>query len=128
MPRYAPELRQLAKRLYRRRGKAVIVPFVEVTYEDWKPQHNDCHTNVNMWVLTHDGCNAIRGWVYFAKGRGGYPRFVPHSVVETEDGKLIDITPTLAAQRYPFLPHVGREGDFLRLIDKHKLIYLDYTG
>jgi hypothetical protein len=32
-------------------------------------------------------------------------RFTAHSVVETPDGRLFDLTPSQASQRYPFLRH-----------------------
>jgi len=121
------ELQRLARRLYRRRREGVIVPFVAVSLEDWKPQEQDCHANVNHWVLANDcRCSAVRGWTYIAHSLRGCPSFVAHSVVETEDGNLIDITPTQARRRFPFIRDKGRRGEYFERLEKHGLIYLDY--
>ena len=33
----------------------------------------------------------------------------PHSLVELEDGTLVDITPHGASQQHPFVRHIGTE-------------------
>jgi hypothetical protein len=53
-------------------------------------------------------------------------RFSSHSVVEQADGTLIDITPSQARQRYPFIKHHGDEDDFVNLVDGWKVVNLDY--
>lgn len=50
-----PGLQRLARRLYRRRGEGVIVPFVRVELDGWRPQEQDCHANVTYWVLSQLG-------------------------------------------------------------------------
>ena len=44
-------------------------------------------------------------------------QFVAHSVVESPDGTLVDITPSFASQRYPFIRHPGSEKDFIDLVE-----------
>ena len=124
-----PELQRLARRLYRRRGEGVIVPFVRVELDEWRPQEQDCHANVTYWVLgqlDREECKAVRGWLYLERSVRGCPSFVSHSVVETAEGKLIDITPSGAENRYPFIRHKGRAGTYERLLERHGLIALDY--
>jgi hypothetical protein len=124
-----PELQRLARRLYRRRCEGVVVPFVRVELDGWKPEEQDCHGNVTHWVLGQLGreeCTAVRGWLYLERSMRGCPSFVAHSVVETADGKLIDITPSRAKKRHPFIRHKGRAGEYERLLERHGLIALDY--
>ena len=79
-------------------------------------------------MLGTDGGFAVRGWLYVERGARGFPAFLPHSVVETSEGKLIDITPTRAVLRYPFIRDESRPGEYARLVDRHKLEFLDYRG
>jgi hypothetical protein len=126
-----PELQRLARRLYRRRDEGVIVPFVRVDLDGWRPQEQDCHANVDYWVLSRlaeEECQAVRGWLYFERSLRGCPSFLSHSVVETAERKLIDITPSRAAKRYPFIRHKGRPGEYERLLERHGLIALDYRA
>ncbi len=128
------ELKQLARRLYRRRSEGVIVPFLEVELDGWQPSEQDCHANVDQWVISQlEDANpvkwkAVRGWLYLERGRRGCPSFIAHSVVEAAKGTLIDITPTQATTRFPFIRDKGRPGEFARLLARHGLIYVDYEG
>lgn len=123
------ELQLLARRLYRRRGEGVLVPFVRVELDGWRPQEQDCHANVDYWVssrLAEEECKAVRGWLYFERSLRGCPSFLSHSVVETAEGKMIDITPSRAAKRYPFIRDKSRPGEYQRLLERHGLIAVDY--
>lgn len=113
-------VQDLARRLYERRGKAIVVPYVERSIENWKPEPQWCHWNVDLWVAGEAGSKAVRGWLLFdyVASSGGLLRFVvfqAHSVVE-ENGTLVDITPSAASRRYPFIRHPGSEDDFQELV------------
>jgi hypothetical protein len=43
-------------------------------------------------------------------------RFAAHCVVETEDGKLIEITPHGASRDYPFIRHIGTDQEFQQAV------------
>ena len=45
----------------------------------------------------------------------GFVRFVPHCVIEVEDGTLADITPHEASGDYPFIRHIGTREEFLAI-------------
>ena len=125
-PATEAKLQGLAHELYRRRGDGVIVPLAQVKLQGWRPKEQACHANVDTWVLSTDASLAVRGWLFIERGARGFPTFVPHSVVETAEGNLIDVTPTRAVLRYPFIRDLGRPGEFGWLIARHKLEFLDY--
>ena len=69
----------------------------------------------------------MRGWLIFEfGGLFGFVRFNSHSVIEQQDGTLIDITPSRASRRYPFIRHAGSEEDFIELVVKWQVIQFDY--
>ena len=105
------DLREYAERLYERRHEAVVIPFVEGEADDWRPQPKQCHDNVTRVVLENDGYTAIRGWLFIDCRPSGSPhvRFLAHSVIETPDGRVLDITPTPVPQKHPFIRHNGTE-------------------
>lgn len=117
----------LAQSLYARRNQAVVIPFVEMILPSGPPSENDCHGNVDRWVRQHPGDRALRGWLVFDNFlMTRVCRFNAHSVVEAADGSLFDLTPSKASRRYPFLRHVGRDGEFTAMIDGTGLVYFDY--
>lgn len=125
------ELRELGKALYERRQEAAVVPFDERRGADWAPVENQCHYNVDRWVSEHPGTRAVRGWLVFdfektSMGLVHVVRFTPHSVVEDEDGRLVDITPSGASRRYPFLRHTGSDEEFEQLVTSRMLVHLDH--
>lgn len=133
MAKASTKLARLAGELYERRDEGVIVPFVAVEIEGWEPEANDCHGNARHYVLCalvrgETACRVVHGWLYFERSRRGCPTFIPHSMVETAEGKLIDITPSDAARRYPFIRDRSPPGAFLKLIEQHEILHLDYTG
>jgi hypothetical protein len=127
----AGDLKELARKLYERRAEAVVVPYEDREGSDWKPSERDCHNNVDRWVLENPDTRSVRGWIVFdfeKTSRGLMPmvRFTPHSVVEEADGRLVDITPSKASQRYPFLPHADSDGSFEEIVTANQLENLDY--
>ena len=111
----------LAADLYRRRGESVIAPYVQRSIESWKPEPKQCHRNVDIWVAGAPGSRAVRGWMLFdvaeaSLGLLNYVLFEAHSVVE-ENGPLVDIAPSSASRRYPFIRHPGDDQDFKKLVE-----------
>ncbi|MGB8632836.1 MAG: hypothetical protein WCD69_26250, partial [Xanthobacteraceae bacterium] len=125
------DLKGLARSLYARRHEAVVVPYEPQTTTSPASEHW-CHKNVDRWVLEHPDHMPVRGWLVFDYSENelgrqlvsrqiGVPiphcRFNAHSVVETPDGRLFDLTPApKASQRYPFLRHDEADGDFEALL------------
>jgi hypothetical protein len=109
---------EIAKRVLTRRGEGIIVPFREVGMRNadgsigWAPRQHYCHDNVAAWIYRSPQDKAVRGYVIFDMRIFGYWKVVAHTVVETEDGTLMDITPSGASQPYPFVHHVSSDEDF----------------
>ena len=114
------ELSNLASKLYARRAEALEVPFLDVHVSHWRPHPGLCHANADFYALV-ESCKAVRGWFVVDRGDEGF-MFVPHSVVETRDGTLVDITPPRGSERPRFLRHIG--DDFDELIDSSGLRWL----
>jgi hypothetical protein len=102
------------QRLYESLDLAVEVQFREVSLNNWTPEMNKCHDNVNHWVRHSAARRAVRGWIFWPPDETGKCRFFAHSMVE-EDGVLIDITPidsNVPRRCLRFLTHKGSETDF----------------
>jgi len=112
------EKREMAHMLVERASLAVKTrPFLESELPDWKPEAGDCHANVDLWVKTHPGYNAVRGWldisyvvVYPAR------KFAAHSLVSTENGCLFEITPGPDKNQCVFIRHPGSDKNFERFM------------
>jgi len=119
---------ELALRLYNRRSEAVNVKHVRIDGGDWLPEPNQCHRNVTQWCDWHPNQKAVRGWwvADYLEIPPGFYRFLAHSVVETETGDLIDLTPNPAPWRYPFLRHDQTDGDFAEIVDGGGIISVSY--
>jgi hypothetical protein len=112
----------IAKSVLARRRSAVIVPFREVGMkgppgeEDWVPRPKYCHDNVDAWVSRSPQHKTVRGFVIFdLRAFLSLWQVQAHSVVELEDGSLIDITPSGVSQPYPFVRHTGTEEEFVEM-------------
>jgi hypothetical protein len=73
---------------------------------------HECHNNVDRWVSENPDHKAVRGWLFFNM----LLRFTAHSVVEAPDGRMFDLTPSRASQRYPFLRHHGPNNEFEAIV------------
>ena len=94
------------------------MPLAVVSLGAWTPAPNDCHANVGTWCKNMPEYIAVRGWLYFDFVDAlSYVLFNAHSVIRDPDGRLLDITPTLASQRYPFLATEETEGEYAQLVD-----------
>jgi hypothetical protein len=117
------DLVAIAKSVLARRSDAVFVPFRRVTITghkdepDWHPQPKFCHDNVTVWVERNPQHKHIPGYVIFdlRSVLGGW-QVQAHSVVELEDGTLIDITPSEVSGTYPFVRHSGTVEEFVAMM------------
>jgi len=119
------DLKALVTSLYARRQEAVVVPYEPRTMTSGPPTEHECHNNVDRWVLEQPDHKSVRGWLVFEwteneMGRLMFSlplcRFTAHSVVETPDGRLFDLTPSRASRRYPFLRHHEPDGEFEAIV------------
>jgi hypothetical protein len=107
----------MVSRLYARRGEGVLVERATVQIDGWSPALHSCHDNAAKWVELHPGHKVVHGWLYFDFGGAfDWVRFNHHSVIETDDGKLLDITPAGPALTYPFIRHLGSVEEFAEMV------------
>jgi hypothetical protein len=62
-----------------------------------------------------------------SQGRAPIVKFVAHSVLELDDGSLIDITPSAASQRYPFLRHHGSDEEFEDWVQTWNVVQVQHS-
>jgi hypothetical protein len=111
-------LSNLAARLFERRREGIILRWADVSIGDWRPQRNECHANVTTWCHYQSAHQPIRGWLYFdLENLMPYVLFKPHSAVATEDGTLVDITPSVASRQYPFIVAEESEEEYRALVE-----------
>jgi hypothetical protein len=112
------ELPEYSQVLFRRRLEGVLVRRAAVSIGKWEPTPNTCHSNVDQWCRHMTEYAPIRGWLYFDfEDALPHVMFNAHSVVRAPDGQLLDITPSQASRRYPFLIATEPEEEYFRLID-----------
>ena len=87
----------------------------QVATDDWSPKLHCCHDNVRDWVARNPGHKHVTGYLIFDLRIIGMLVVQPHSLVEFEDGILVDITPHGASQQYPFVRHVGSDEEFAEM-------------
>jgi hypothetical protein len=100
--------------LLERESDAERVPFRAVSRGDWSPKKNDCHNNVDYWVMHYPEIKAVRGWLFWGPGEDARYHIMGHSVTD-EAGVLLDITPiyeNTPRDGLRFLLHVGTEDEF----------------
>jgi hypothetical protein len=101
---------------------------VEANY--WTPTPNDCHDNAEKWVQLNQGWSVVHGWLVFdLRVSHGYVDLLPHSIVRSPSGELVDVTP-LAPQApkavgvFPFLSHLGAAKEFQHLVANYSVAQL----
>ncbi len=104
------------KALCKTSSNGVLVPYRAVCFRNGKPTGSHCHSNVDTWVEENPQCKPVRGWLV----SGGI--LDAHSVVESADGVLFDITPLSACRRPRFLRHPGTESEFQALRKCHEQV------
>ncbi|MBX9776900.1 MAG: hypothetical protein K2Y71_21175 [Xanthobacteraceae bacterium] len=116
------EPQRVAKGVLDRLDEAVHVPLREFGTQGrpeepgWHPQPKYCHYNVVAWVYRNPQHKHGKGYLVFDFRPLLRERLIQaHSVVELEDGSLIDITPSHASQSYPFVRHIGTDEEFVEM-------------
>jgi hypothetical protein len=95
----------------------------------FQPEPQDCHRNVDLWCQAHPEHKPVRGWLVFeGYTRFGFCRFIPHSVVEDEHGRLFDPTPSRASHRHSFLRDEMSEVKFVLMLSARQLDCVDYRS
>ena len=93
--------------------EAEKVIYREVSRDDWQPKPGECHANVDFWALHDPQYQVVRGWLFCN------PYVVnAHSVLESPEGVLCDITPpTPNDERLSmrFVRHTGTEEEYALL-------------
>lgn len=107
MSRYSEATNAYVAELYARRDTGQIIQLGAISGENWEPQPNDCHNNVDIVCHNKPDHKAVRGWLYFDYANVmDVVSFMAHSVVETPDGQRFDITPPnpmSTGDQYPFI-------------------------
>ena len=106
---------------------STLVPLQPVEHDGWTPTVQRCHDNVEHWVSIHPECKPVQGWLYMDMGlicaARGIPRYVdllPHTVLRSGAGHLLDITPRHAdasGELYPFIRHPGPADEYTAFVD-----------
>jgi len=58
----------------------------------------------------------VIGFLVFDMSPFGHMKIAAHSLVEIEDGTLVDITPHGAEADYPFVRHIGTHKEFSAMV------------
>ncbi len=113
--------------LHQRVGDGVRVPVRPATVGEWKAEAHFCHANTIEWCKRSPGDTRVPGWLYFdLLDMFGHVRFAAHSVVRTQAGELIDITPSELTRPYPFLPAEEDHSQYdVVIIEQQRVMYLD---
>ena len=123
-----------ARSLSSRLSEAFQVPRRTVKVNDWTPTPNDCHDNAEKWVQLNQGWSVVHGWLVFdLRVSHGYVDLLPHSIVRSPSGELVDITPLdpRAPQGvgvFPFLSHLGTAKEFQHFADNYPVAQLRVRG
>jgi hypothetical protein len=104
---------RLAVSVVKRLHQSVILHRKIVHIGRWTPTISRCHDNVAIWVAKNPQHKHVHGFIYMDLRPNTYCiRLMAHSVVETEDGTLCDITPPEASTEYPFIRHLRTDEEF----------------
>jgi hypothetical protein len=87
----------------------------------WTPEAHACHFNVETWIKANPRHRRVRGFLLQGPLLNFW-RVMAHSLIEVEDGSLIEITPQPDNQLHPFVRHIGTEGEFEEFADRTRLI------
>src|ERR1700692_4961881 len=87
----ARDVVEYAKGLVARRSEGVLAVNRAVSLPGWKPQTNQCHDNVRKWVSATPEHKHVFGYLICDYLELDFWVVRPHSLVEFEDGTLVDI-------------------------------------
>jgi hypothetical protein len=95
---------------FRRREDRVVRTITAAEAGDFVGEVGKCHDNVNRWCFAHYDHTVARGWLI-----SGNCILNKHSLVNTGDSELVEITPVSDQAHRTFLPHDGTEDEFIML-------------
>ena len=108
-------LDEYARGLVARRSEGVLAVNRAVSLPGWTPQMKQCHDDVQKWVSATPGHKHVRGYLICDYLDLGFWVVRSRSLVEFEDGTLVDITPRPIPWQYPFVRHLGSEEEFVQM-------------
>lgn len=114
-----------AASLYARLHERQWVTREIIKLDGWQPLKNQCHANTIILETYGQGFTAVHGWLYLDyDGKADFVRFVAHSVVMNQQGRLLDVTPAAdETTQFPFitsgLSSVDYEATLDALINKY---------
>ena len=120
-------LEKLAIDAVLRRATAEAYQFLPVRLQDqngrllWAPAAHACHSNVERWIKISPGHKRVTGFLLQGP-LFSFWRVLAHSLVQVEDGSLVEITPQEGNQLQPFVKHAGTDDEFEEFADRVKLI------
>lgn len=120
-------LEELAATLFAHSGNAQVVGFDPRNSKSFTALPHECHGNVDRWAAAHPESEVVRGWLVYAYTLSAFPmvRFQAHSVLE-EKGQLVDITPSDAGRRPPFIRHPDGNEMFDLMLSKRGIVSLTH--
>ena len=93
----------------------------------WSPARGKCHENAASWVLLHPADRMLPGWVHTPGVTfENRVRFASHTVVETGDGRLLDVTLGASDAGYRFIRHPGAHDEFYAAVSNNGLPTIDH--
>jgi hypothetical protein len=84
-------------------SSAKIIEHKNICIGAWYPKEHRCHDNVARLCELDSSYKNVYGFLYSDTPEFGEISFIFHSVVKDLNGNLIDITPTSAIFKYPFI-------------------------
>jgi hypothetical protein len=123
-----------ARSLLSRLSEALRIQRRAVEVGDWAPTPNDCHGNAEEWVRMNQGWMVVHGWlVADHRSSHDYVDLLPHSMVRSPSGELVDITPPPPEAPptvgiFPFLVHIGEANEFRRFVANYPVAHLRVRG
>lgn len=95
---------------------------------DWHPTPAACHENAARWVELHPDHRRVPGWAFAPYlTLPNRKRFISHSVVETPDGRLLDVTLSEKDGHHPFVRHPGPPEQFYAAVQNNGLPMIDHV-
>ena len=93
----------------------------------WQPEPGRCHANVDRWLALNPEDRAVRGWLHVPYlALPGLTRFYSHSVIQTPDGRLLDVSLTARDPHHAFVRHPGPEDEFLTAVIQNGMVMIDH--
>jgi hypothetical protein len=108
---------EYAKGIVARLPEASTATNVSVAIGGWRPRPKNCYDNVRLWVQSTPAHKHVIGYVIFDyRHVNGCWRVQAHSLVEWDDGGLVDITPAETSKQHPFVRHTGTGEEFREMM------------